>query len=117
MIKKQPVRHGVMTNVEVTLGLAPAEMPDIAELNNLTFFNDSICAQRLMNLVGRDGLIFAGTDPRSDGIAQPVLLKLRDDSGNATMLFNQAIHNCGHFGADGATYKTVQKTHVSPLIE
>ena len=39
MIKKQPVRDGVMTNFEVSLGLASAETPDIAELKNLTFFN------------------------------------------------------------------------------
>ncbi|MGA7949737.1 MAG: hypothetical protein WCA45_06215 [Thiobacillaceae bacterium] len=39
MIKKQPVRDGVMTNSEVALGLASAETPDIAELKNLTFFN------------------------------------------------------------------------------
>src|SRR5258708_9336088 len=73
-------------------------------------------AKGLMNLVRADRLIGTGSHPRAYGVAQSLLLQLRDDTLNAAVLFDDAIDDGDHFGTDRSTQQSVDKSHVKPLL-
>src|SRR5260370_40900819 len=69
-----------------------------------------------MNLVGGNRLIGADSLPGAYGVAQSLLLQLRDDTLNAAVLFDEAIDDGDHFGAHRSTQQSVEQSHVKTLL-
>ncbi len=64
--------------------------------------------ERLMNLIGRDGLICARADPGIHDAAQTLFLELLHDALNATVLVDEVADRAERCCADCTTEKPIE---------
>ena len=69
-----------------------------------------------MDLIGRNRLICARSDPRPYRAAQSLLLQLGDDALHAPMLLNEPVDDGRHLGTDHAAQYAVEHAHMPSLL-